>query len=426
MVSGAENGANEGGIVLKWAYDERRTTPLAFQVLSPIENSRLYFDPHDRDKLLMLRVQYPYYDPVEGKYFFYREEWTDNECVIYNPVQAVLAQQYHRELLVGTQWLTVSQKDPDEYQEWTPKETLPNKFKVIPSWPIVNLETNSTWGAGDLWGVFRIVDRVNLAYHLMDRSNQFDSEPTPVYIDLQADKDALDAPIAPGRGVSLKTDKSIEDDPTRQGKVDLIEPAGKLRAAMTEYVKDLRKMILDAVGSVEVHQSEITNKGNLTQAVLTQLHGPLVETTEEKRKTYGDQGIARFLENCILGLSRLGLKGKIPGLEKVKEANPETYSVRLRWPDFFDLGEIEKLTRVERLALEEEAGYLTHERAVRMVASSELIEDVDKLVEEMKDWKPPLENQLIVSNEIGQKWRALKERSQAKNLRVSNKDGSPT
>lgn len=300
MVSAAETGGVQGAIVLKWSYNE--DDPLCkcrYQILSPIDNCRLFFDPHDSNRLLMLRIQYPYQDSATGKWFFYREEWTDQEEIHYLPVPAVTHPIRVGAYDYGSIFVTADgNKEPDNYEKWQidQSQSGTNDFGIIPAWIIYNIETNSSWGCGDLWGLFRVVDRVNLSYHLQDRSNQFDSEPTPVYIDLVAEADSYDRPIAPGQAQSLKTDGSAEGADMRQGKVQLLEPSGKIRPYMESYARDLRQMIYDAVGYVEIHQGEVTNKGNLTQAVLSQLYAPLIEATDEKRKTYGDDGIAVFLK----------------------------------------------------------------------------------------------------------------------------------
>ena len=70
-----------------------------------------------------------------------------------------------------------------------------------------------------------------------------------------------------------------------------------LRGAMMEYGKDLRKQLLSGAGSVEVDPADVTNKGNLTQAVLQQLYAPQIESTSDKRRSWGDDGLCRFLGN---------------------------------------------------------------------------------------------------------------------------------
>jgi len=435
MVAGAEKAALQGTMVLKFAYDAKQG--LRFSLLSPIDNCRVFFDPIDQDKILMLRIQFPYYEAAENKWYFYREEWTDQQIVHYKPLEAIIRPlsltSSYGTFSYGSSFVVSGGSDPDLTDRWQEEKRESNPFGLVPAVVIRNVESDSTWGVGDLWSYYRIFDRVNLAYHLMDRSNQFDSEPTPVYIDLMADRDDLDKPLAPGQGLSLKTDVLAEGAEGRQGKVDMLEPAGKLRPYITEYAKDLRKQIYDAVGHVELHQDEITNKGNLTQAVLAQLYGPLIIATDEKRKTYGDDGIVLFLEKVALGCKKAGIKD----FASVDVDSLESYEVELNWPQYFHLTEQEKFVSLERLVMAEQSGYVDHELAVREYCDIEQVVDVEELVAKMKDWQPPVDPNAGPGAEggiakqkkndarslIDKKWRSMKEKVEASNLQVKE-DGS--
>lgn len=374
MVVAAEKGGYEGGVVLKWSYDETNDPEVCFDLLSPIDNARLYFDPLDRDRILMARVQYPYFNEVEGQWFIYREEWTDELEVHYHPVRAREVRSTVGEVVRYVAFDTG--EDPDVYGKWEISGQEANPFGVIPMHLIRNIETDNVYGAGDLWNLFRMIDRVNLTYHSMDRSNQLDSEPVQVFIDAMADKQDPDR-VEPSGAVSLKTDDAEGQSPGRRADVKLLEPSGNLREHIRNYALDVKKMIYDAVGYTEVSLEEITNKGNLTQAVLTQLYAPLIEATEEKRKTYGEDGICKFLEKCCVGLRNLGVSG-LPEF-----SSDESFSVTLQWPHYFEHTEDEKLAEVQRISLEESCGYTTRSRAIRAVASMEGLEDVPDLVEEL-------------------------------------------
>jgi hypothetical protein len=361
LVASAQNGALDGGIVLKFAWDEGARRPLTIQTLSLVDQVRLYWHPHDRDQLLMARVQYPYFDPASGKTFWYREEWTAELEVHYHPVAA-------ENLGRGG--------DPDTYDGWIidSAATGANPFGLIPLQPVKNMETEDCWGAGDLWDLYRVFDRVNLTYHLMDRSNQFDSERNPIFIDADVDEDDIDRPLQPGQPMEIH---SRDQESNRSAKVEWPITGNALRPAMMEYARDLRKQILDAVGSVFVNPEEITNKGNLTRAVLEQLYQPLIEMTAEKRKSYGADGLVPFFAKVAQGLQNVGVP-----LAVTEE--DETHTVELRWPAYFEFSEDERGAFTGRIQEQVAAGFVTHDRAIERVAQVEGIEDVDALKDELK------------------------------------------
>lgn len=366
----AEKAALEGGIVLKFDYDgSRPTRKLSIQSLSLVHQVRLFYHPHDRDQLLMARVQYPYQEG--GATYWYREEWTAAELVVYNPVRAD----------------ELGRHDPDKYEGWVPATKELNRFGVIPLVHIRNLETDDAWGAGDLWdprdpapcGLFRIIDRINLTYHLMDRSNQFDSGINPIYIDLDISDEDVGKPLQPGEGMAAETVEGAQS----QGRVEFPPSGNSLRPAMMEFCKDLRKQVHAAASSVEVDSAEITNKGNLTQAVLTQLYAPLIELTEEKRTTWGDDGLCRFFAVVAEGLRNLGVR------EVDVTPGEEDEAVILGWPRFIELSDDEKTVRTTRIQMQERAGYVTRDRAIDEISALEDRDDVETLKEELEKQPEP-------------------------------------
>jgi hypothetical protein len=357
MVAIAENAAIDGGAVLKFSYDSRDNCPLSVQSLSIVDEVRLYYHPHDCHKLLMARVQYPYFDAEDGKTFWYREEWTAEEEVHYKAVaNEVLFGTRETAMLSGGQPL-LSQDIADVYDGWQIESRSANAFGVIPLLALKNIETDDIWGSGDLWDLYRVLDRIHLTYHLMDRSNQFDSEINPMFIDLSIDEQDIQRPIQPGQPLDLKSD-SLENG--RQGKVDFKPTGNNLRPAMMEYVKELKKQILEAASSSSVDQTEITNKGNLTTAVLTQLYWPQIVATKEKRKTFGQDGLVQFFALAAEGLTNAGLVDL--GCEK---SNPETYALDLQWQPFFTLTPQERSTSLSVIQQAQSSRYLTAEEAAR-------------------------------------------------------------
>ena len=179
----AERAALEGGVALKFDFDASRMgKPVNIDALSVVDQVRLYFDAHDSDLLLMARVQYPYFDAAEGAVYWHREEWTARERVVYAPVA---------DLSLGGQFGVGSWREADGFEDWAVVAREENPFGVIPILYVKNIEALDVWGVGDLWTLYRVIDRINLTYHLMDRSNQFDSETNPIFQDLEVADDDL-------------------------------------------------------------------------------------------------------------------------------------------------------------------------------------------------------------------------------------------
>lgn len=368
-VAMATKGAIEGNVVLKFSFDPDLTPSLRIYTLSLVDQVRLYYSPHDRQQLLMARVQYKYWDPTNSAYYWYREEWTDAEYVVYKPIK-------DSEWLASLTALTpkTQYQDPDAYTEWQIATREPNPFAVIPVVAIKNFDTDDLYGCGDLWELFRVIDDLNLVWYQMRRSNQFDSELNPWLIDLEVDEEYTDRPISPGEPVNAS---STSD--TKQGKVEFPAGGNNLRTSMMEYAKQLRKEIEDAAGTVNVGHEDFTNKGNMTQSVLQQLYSLLIETTNEKRKTYGMNGIEIFLEKAAVGLAKHGITNF-----KLNPKDHDSFDVQVAWPDSFELTEDEKTSKEERITEEVASGFLTQERGTKIVAQMEGIRDIPALLDELK------------------------------------------
>lgn len=397
MRAAAEMAGQQGGVALKYSYDATRSQcPLRFQVLSTVDHCRLFYDPMDRDTLLMARVQFPYFDAVVGKWFFYREEWTAQTEVHYLPVEA----QFVERVIQGIKWppiavVAATNEKPDVSKEWREDYRQPNPFGVIPLQAIHNLDAGGEYGIGDLWDLYRTWDRANLTYHLLDKGNQFDTEPNLVFVDLAAEQQDLDRPLAPGQPISLKSDDGYTGE-KRQGQVVMLEPRRAGAAVQMDYIKDVRRQMLLAAGNIEITPEDVTNKGNLTTAVLTQLYQPLIELTDEKRVTYGENGVQIFLELCAVGLKNLSDgagSGRIKEVAGVDAMRPETYDVQLQWPPYFQLQQDELAALVARQAQEVAEAFTTRDRATRAVAVAEGVDDIDALLTEVAVEQERLEQQ---------------------------------
>ncbi len=373
----AKDAALDGGVVLKFSVDETQgKKALSFQTLSPVSEVRLFHHPHDCNLLLMARIQYLYFDPEKNQSFYYREEWTDDEEVHYLPV--------------ALSDMDAAKKSPDDF-DWEISSRKVNPFGLIPLHLAKNYETNDVWGAGDLWsleegdGTFRVIDRINLTYHYMDRSNQYDSHVNPYIIDGQpADEEGSSRALRPGESVHIESSGSDTGDASAQAHIVFPPGGNALRPAMMEYAKDLTQQVLDACSSVEFDEEDVTHKGALTVAVLAQLYEAELARAALKRESLGTNGIAAFLSLAARGAQNCGM------LLEVND-DPASYDVQIAWRDFIEPGDDEKQARLARTDSEVNLGYLSKKRAIKRIAHMEGIQDVEELEKEIAAEPPPVQ-----------------------------------
>lgn len=354
MVAAARLAGQSGSIALKFSYDEEnKGKEVNIQILDGTEYVRWYYNPHDVDELLMARIQYPYQGD-DGKFYWHREDWYPDKLVKYKPRPTSHSNMH--DTLEGV-------TDVDEGEGWEPLPDEPNEFGVIPVTQVRNIETGGTFGAGDLWGLWQSIDQINFAYDLAHKHNQLAVWPKRVYIDLMAEGDEA---VIDGPGAS----ESLLSEGDKPGQFLQVEVKGDVREHLDNFAKELLYMVYDSSGSVMLRTEDITNKGNLTQSVLTQLYAPLIETTGEKRDSYGENGVCKFLETMSIGLNNL------------KKGFGEV-DVQAKWPEFFDLTEDELKILTERKTSMVGSGLITRERAVKEIARAEGMKDLDEIVKEL-------------------------------------------
>lgn len=362
-------GANSGGVVAKYSYDE--ATGVQIDLLDPGEQVRLYWNPENIQELWMARIQYPLYNAKDGKVYWHREDYTDTTFVVYKSI--LMAD------VTNAQY-----KDPYEHAEsvdmWTKWEEVsrePNKFGVIPLWYIRNRENGTEYGEGDLWSMYECIDQINFTYNLGHIDNQKSIDPTKALIDLGAGDGDQPGAVQDSKTLILQ---STNSDDGKQGKVEVIQTNAALRPHLDDFAKMLKHELLMAVGSVDFEPSEVTNKGNLTAAVMLQMYAPLVERTGEKRQCYGEDGYCVFLERMSAGLHYLSVPGWLPDLD-----------IQIVWHPYFEETEDEKTLLADRQIKLLESNLTTHDRAVREVANSDGVLDIDTLIKETEAQKAEAE-----------------------------------
>jgi len=384
MVTGAIMGGNEGSLALKFSLNEQKDR-IRFDVLSCNDTVKFFTNPHNPDETLMVRIQYPYWDWNQKAWCWFREEWTDDIYVEYEPLKTTRFGPSQSNPYTWSGDVVY----PDDNEGWIAKTPVPNIYGTIPLVRIKNSNVRRTeYGYGDVWNYWKLIDRVNLTFHGMDISNQLDSEPALAVTDADTENMPIDRAMRPRSAIVLNSRKrETEGEAIIPAKLQLLEPSGKIRPHMRDYCNDLLREIYDGTGTVFFDQKEITNKGKLTMSVLVQMYNPLIETTQEKRKSYGEQGLSKFLQKARFGLANAGMKG----LTKVQHPDDPNNVVTIDWFNFFEMTAEEMFSFVDRIDTEVQQGYIDRETGIRMICNLEQIEEVDKMVAKQKDFTPTTE-----------------------------------
>jgi hypothetical protein len=353
-----------GGTVLKFSYDASKSEYPRITALSQSEQTRLYFDPHDTECLLMARIQYAYIDYTEkgGRWMWYREEWTDDEYVLYDPIP----------VSSGVGVLAAAKPNPYDYvgaadqSAWVVQKREPNPFKIIPVWLVKNRLSSDWYGMGDLWELYSAVDQINFTRDLGHKDNQKRVNPKVNYIDLEVPENESAQGTTPGRATVLESSGD-----NHQGKIEVVELQGRARPDIDKFADDLLRELYDAAGVTGVNPEEITNKGAMTASVIRLLFDSIIKTTEQKRRLYGEDGYCMFFERMLTGMTNIGVWNAQAGVD-----------VQCLWPSIVALTPLDLQQTVSTFAQMIAEGFTTRERATRAIATMTDVNDPDALLEE--------------------------------------------
>lgn len=354
----ATTGALSGAVDLKWSKPDADSDQVTIEIYDPTEHTRFYFDPTDPSKLLMARIQVPYFDYEKKKWYWKREDWTDDKWVTYDPL--ICREQNDQYSLNPYKFA-----DDADKATFTGEKRNDNPFGIVPFWRVKNAASGDEWGSGDLWSFYQAVDQINFQRDLGHKGNQKRVDPAVAYIDLaQPNNEAPDFTQNPSEV------QVLESTGEKEGKIQVVEGSHDILAEVKVFADELQRELYSAVGSVDLKPEEVTNKGNLTVAVMTQMYAPLVEATTRKRQLYGEDGVSVFFERMSKGLQNIGLKGW-------KESDVQTV-----WPQVIEMTEEEKTALVDRETKMVGSAFTTQERATRAIAVEDGVVDIDALVKE--------------------------------------------
>jgi hypothetical protein len=364
----------DGGASFAWSFDADKqeqgaATGVQINPYSVSQHSRFYYDPHDPRKLLMARIQYVYWDTSgpSGEWMVRRIDITDDYIQQYEDLQLKVVWQgaYLGQHTPGVQQLV------DMHKGWVTAERLDNAAGLIPVKEVKSVDTGMVYGEGDMWRYWRLFDVMNLTYTIESIDNQISAWPHRIYIDLKPESG--DEPQAVGPDSA----EVLESLGEKQGKVQQLETAGAIRQHIAGFSERLEKELRSVVGYPKVDAAEITNKGNLTAAVMKQVYAPHIATTEEKRRLWTEQMLTPFFEDMLRGLKN----ADHPEAKKFADE----LTVEVEWPGYFSETSEELKMFVEVQSLMVASGYTTRERAVQEIATMRNVDDIPQLLEDIEN-----------------------------------------
>lgn len=352
----AEANGNQGAMACKFSIDANDPDcPVRISWLSVPQECRVWVDAHDINRILMARIQYPYRDQSDGKWYYHREEWTDDWFVTYKPRFAGASTIGAISDIPGYSMNLGDLGDGTGAWEIDTKEA--NDFGVIPVGVVPNRRVKGNpLGVGDLWRLYPLIDRIARTMHGEDSANQLHSDPTKVALNARIDNTG---PPAPGEILVINKDSETGPPPD----LKMLEPHGRARAFSFQSIDTWKGLLYDASGLSLVDESVIGNKGNLTSLALSMIYSKTISTTDRKRQLWAD-GFGDFLRRMLVGLRNLG------GFARSEKVHDDL-TVSCAWPDYFASTDSDKATVTDRTVKQVDKGLLTPERGAERVAVAE-------------------------------------------------------
>ncbi len=351
----ARQNGHVGTMAAKFSYDAASKKPVHITFLSVPEECRCWFDPHDSQRILMCRIQYPY-RAADGHWWYHREEWTEASWITYQPRHAGDAS------ISGATYLPGYSQSLGDGDGWEIDEVLENPFQVIPITLIKNRAVQgSPLGVGDCWGAFNLMDRIALSLHGEDRSNQKHTDP------IQVVKNGLivnDGPFLPDEPIALNNNRP--DGP--QAEFELVEPTGVARQWVYKSIDKWEELLYKAVGLSLVDPATLGSKGNITRLALMISYARTVATSDLKRTSYGEAGFCVFFQLMLTGLRNCGAFSQLHGYD-------DDSDVTCAWPDYFSETDQDLTDITNRTVTQVKNGLLPKARAATRLATVEDIPD---------------------------------------------------
>lgn len=266
----------------------------------------------------------------------------------------------------------------------------PNKLGFVPVVVIENEDSPLDLSLGDFHRFRPILQRIDLGYHLMDISNQREAFPNLILLDIE--DSSFDRELEVGDAMIMQSLMNEEGEQL-QGKAQMLESTGSIKTHMEKYLADQKSHLFEAKGVVMARAEEVTNKGNMTPAVMSQMYAPVTMKLLTRRSSFGRRGILEILK-MLAKVTSVATGLEEDGMREIAQLHPLDFynDVQLHWFDaHFPIPELELKAKVDRILLERDANLIRPEDAVRKVAELERLPGasawIDEMVKEYKDAK---------------------------------------
>ncbi|MBW3622706.1 MAG: hypothetical protein KY468_04775 [Armatimonadetes bacterium] len=366
---------NQGALAAKFSVDMNDAhRPVRICFLDVPQECRVWFDPHDTQRMIFARIQYPYRDPATGDWYYYREEWTDDHYATYEPLRAA-----GRDEAEFAYALPHYKETLGDGVGWNLRDLEDNPFGLIPITLIRNRRVKGNpLGEGDLWGWFKLVDRLALTLHDSDRWNQKNAEPNVAIVNAKMEDPD---PIIPGEPIEV-----WNEDPKKEADVKLLEASGAAREWVSWYAEKMEKFAWEKAGYSYIDLAQIANKGAWTKLAFEVTYGLTIATTDRKRELWGNSGLCVFFRTILQGLANLGGVPELSGVDEATEVSAE-------WPPYFSPTDEDRQSVTSRTVEQIQSGVLTLDRGTERIARIEGMpaHEIPTLLKELKAEREAME-----------------------------------
>jgi hypothetical protein len=169
-----------------------------------------------------------------------------------------------------------------------------------------------------------------------------------------------------------------------EGDAKLLEINGTAAAAVMDWVKALREIALEGMGGNRSNADKLS--AAQSGRAMELMNQSLIWLADKLRISYGEGALLELLCMIVRASSKIPLKTKRgDAIDKMSEKEP----ISLRWPAWYPPTYADKATQATTLDELRGGGLLSQQTAVKTIADSYDIEDVEKELAAIKSDPPP-------------------------------------
>jgi hypothetical protein len=172
-----------------------------------------------------------------------------------------------------------------------------------------------------------------------------------------------------GQIVRSPTNAIIVSD---NGDAKMLEINGTAATAVIEYVRALRESAIETIHGNRSNADKVS--AAQSGRALEMMHQPLIWLADQLRTSYGENGLLPLIRMVIAA----GNKMPVKVLGKQLNTLSETEYPTLRWPKWFAPTGSDRQQEAAALQTLANSGHISRETAVKSIASSFDIEDIDE------------------------------------------------